>query len=95
MTGAAVVLAGEAGVRAGAIDAWLADEAARAVVDEASAVVGRDVATWWRDPLALSCDTTAAHVEVVPGRCSASDDLAGPVISPAPRTRLRRPPPSP
>jgi [acyl-carrier-protein] S-malonyltransferase len=52
-------------VRAGAVDAWLADEAARAVVDEASAVVGRDVATWWRDPLALSCDTTAAHVEVV------------------------------
>jgi [acyl-carrier-protein] S-malonyltransferase len=65
VTGAAVVLAGEAGVRAGAIDAWLADEAARAVVDEASAVVGRDVATWWRDPLTLCCDTTAAHVEVV------------------------------
>ena len=65
MTGAAVVLAGEAGVRAGAIDAWLGDAAARAVVDEASAVVGRDVATWWRDPLNLSCDTTAAHVEVV------------------------------
>ncbi|WNV75806.1 acyltransferase domain-containing protein [Geodermatophilus sp. DSM 44513] len=61
----AVVLAGEAGVRAGAVDAWLADDAARQVVDEASAVVGRDVATWWRDPLALSCDTTAAHVEVV------------------------------
>jgi [acyl-carrier-protein] S-malonyltransferase len=65
VTGAAVVLAGEAGVRAGAIDAWLGDAAARAVVDEASAVVGRDVATWWRDPLNLSCDTTAAHVEVV------------------------------
>jgi [acyl-carrier-protein] S-malonyltransferase len=65
MTGAAVVLAGEAGVRAGAVDAWLDDEAARAVVDEASAVVGRDVATWWRDPLNLCCDTTAAHVEVV------------------------------
>jgi [acyl-carrier-protein] S-malonyltransferase len=65
VTGAAVVLAGEAGVRAGAVDAWLDDEAARAVVDEASAAVGRDVATWWRDPLNLSCDTTAAHVEVV------------------------------
>ena len=65
MTGPAVVLAGEAGVRAGAIDAWLDDEAARAVVDEATAVVGRDVATWWRDPLNLYCDTTAAHVEVV------------------------------
>ena len=65
MTGTAVVRAGEAGVRAGAIDAWLADEAARAVVDEASAVVGRDVASWWRDPLNLCCDTTAAHVEVV------------------------------
>jgi [acyl-carrier-protein] S-malonyltransferase len=65
VTGAAVVLAGEAGVRAGAVDAWLDDEAARAVVDEASAVVGRDVATWWRDPLNLCCDTTAAHVEVV------------------------------
>jgi [acyl-carrier-protein] S-malonyltransferase len=61
----AVVLAGEAGVRAGAVDAWLSDGAARQVVDEASAVVGRDVATWWRDPLALSCDLTAAHVEVV------------------------------
>jgi [acyl-carrier-protein] S-malonyltransferase len=61
----AVVLAGEAGVRAGAVDAWLPDGAARQVVDEASAVVGRDVATWWRDPLTLSCDTTAAHVEVV------------------------------
>ncbi|SDY54367.1 [acyl-carrier-protein] S-malonyltransferase [Geodermatophilus africanus] len=65
MTGPAVVLAGEAGVRAGAIDAWLDDEAARAVVDEATAVVGRDVASWWRDPLNLCCDTTAAHVEVV------------------------------
>ena len=65
MTGPAVVLAGEAGVRAGAIDAWLDDEAARAVIDEATAVVGRDVATWWRDPLNLCCDTTAAHVEVV------------------------------
>ena|GEM_PF-1127895 len=65
MTGTAVVLAGEAGVRAGAIDAWLEDAAARAVVEEASAVVGRDVATWWRDPLNLCCDTTAAHVEVV------------------------------
>ena len=61
----AVVLAGEAGVRAGAVDAWLPDGAARQVVDEASAVVGRDVATWWRDPLTLNCDTTAAHVEVV------------------------------
>ena len=48
----AVVLAGEAGVRAGAVDAWLPDGAARQVVDEASAVVGRDVATWWRDPSA-------------------------------------------
>lgn len=65
MSGPAVVLAGEAGVRAGAVDAWLGDAAARAVVDEASAVVGRDVATWWRDPLNLDCDTTAAHVEVV------------------------------
>ncbi len=65
MTGTAVVLAGQAGVRAGAVDAWLEDAAARAVVDEASAVVGRDVATWWRDPLNLCCDTTAAHVEVV------------------------------
>jgi [acyl-carrier-protein] S-malonyltransferase len=65
VTGPAVVLAGEAGVRAGAIDAWLDDAAARAVVDEATAVVGRDVASWWRDPLNLCCDTTAAHVEVV------------------------------
>lgn len=65
MTGPAVVLAGEAGVRAGAVDAWLSDGPARQVVDEASAIVGRDVATWWRDPLTLSCDTTAAQVEVL------------------------------
>ncbi|MGR7024730.1 ACP S-malonyltransferase [Geodermatophilus sp. URMC 62] len=62
--GVAVVIAGESGARAGAVDAWLGDEPAREVVTEASAVVGRDVADWWRDPLNLS-DPVAAHVEVV------------------------------
>ncbi|MFW3171684.1 ACP S-malonyltransferase [Geodermatophilus sp. CPCC 206100] len=60
----AVVLPGESGARAGALDAWLPDGPARAVVAEASAVVGRDVAEWWRDPLNLS-DPVAAHVEVL------------------------------
>ncbi|SFP71002.1 [acyl-carrier-protein] S-malonyltransferase [Geodermatophilus dictyosporus] len=64
MTRAAVVLAGEGGARAGTLDAWLGDEPARQVAEEASALVGRDVAEWWRDPLNLS-DPVAAHVEVV------------------------------
>jgi [acyl-carrier-protein] S-malonyltransferase len=57
----AVVLPGESGVRAGALDAWLADEPARAVVVEASVVVGRDVAEWLRDPLNLA-DPVAVQV---------------------------------
>ncbi|MBM7806748.1 [acyl-carrier-protein] S-malonyltransferase [Geodermatophilus bullaregiensis] len=62
--GVAVVVAGESGALAGTVDAWLSEEPARDVVAEASAVVGRDVAEWWRDPLNLS-DPVAAHVEVV------------------------------
>ncbi|MGY1824446.1 ACP S-malonyltransferase [Geodermatophilus sp. SYSU D00079] len=61
---AAVVLAGESGARAGALDAWLSDGPARQVVAEAGAVVGRDVAEWWRDPLNV-VDPVAAHVEVL------------------------------
>jgi [acyl-carrier-protein] S-malonyltransferase len=64
MTGVAVVLPGESGVVSGMADAWLTDEYARAVADEASDIVGRDVAEWWRDPLNLR-DPAAAHVEVV------------------------------
>ena len=64
MTGVAVVLPGESSAISGMADAWLADEYARAVADEASEVVGRDVAAWWRDPLNLR-DPAAAHVEVV------------------------------
>ena len=68
MTGArsdvAVVFPGESGAISGMADAWLADEYARAVADEASDVVGRDVAEWWRNALNL-LDPVAAHVEVV------------------------------
>lgn len=64
MTGPAVVVPGESGARAGTVDAWLADGPTREVVAEASAVVGRDVAEWWRDPLNLH-DAVAAHVEVL------------------------------
>jgi [acyl-carrier-protein] S-malonyltransferase len=60
----AVVFPGESGAISGLADAWLADDVARAVIDEASDIVGRDVAQWWRDPLNL-CDPAAAHVEVV------------------------------
>jgi [acyl-carrier-protein] S-malonyltransferase len=60
----AVVFPGESGAISGMADAWLTDEHARAVIDEASDIVGRDVAQWWRDPLNL-CDPAAAHVEVV------------------------------
>jgi [acyl-carrier-protein] S-malonyltransferase len=62
--GAAVVLPGESSAIRGMADAWLADDCARAVADEASEVVGRDVAEWWRDGLNL-LDPVAAHVEVV------------------------------
>jgi [acyl-carrier-protein] S-malonyltransferase len=64
LPGAAVVIPGESGARAGAIDGWLGDQPAREVVAEASEVVGRDVVEWWRDPLNLG-DAVAAHVEVV------------------------------
>jgi [acyl-carrier-protein] S-malonyltransferase len=64
MTGVAVVLPGESGAISGMADAWLTDDHARAVADEASEVVGRDVAEWWRDGLNL-LDPVAAHVEVV------------------------------
>jgi [acyl-carrier-protein] S-malonyltransferase len=60
----AVVLPGESGVRAGSLDPWLGDPAARDVVDEVSALVGRDVAEWWRDPLNLD-DRAAADLAVV------------------------------
>jgi [acyl-carrier-protein] S-malonyltransferase len=64
LPGVAVVLPGESGAISGMADAWLTDECARAVADEASEVVGRDVAEWWRDSLNL-LDPVAAHVEVV------------------------------
>ena len=64
LPGVAVVLPGESGAVSGMADAWLADEYARAVADEASEVVGRDVTEWWRDALNL-IDPVAAHVEVV------------------------------
>ncbi|MGY1601839.1 ACP S-malonyltransferase [Geodermatophilus sp. SYSU D00815] len=60
----AVVLPGESGAFAGLANAWRFDEPAAAVFEEASAVVGRDVADWWRDPLNLS-DDAAAHLAVV------------------------------
>ena len=64
LPGVAVVLPGESGAISGMADTWLTDECARAVADEASEVVGRDVAEWWRDGLNL-LDPVAAHVEVV------------------------------
>jgi [acyl-carrier-protein] S-malonyltransferase len=64
LPGAAVVLPGEDGASLGALDAWLDDEAARAVVSEASDVLGRDVLQWWRDPLNL-LDPVAAHLAAV------------------------------
>ncbi len=62
--GAAVVLPGEDSARPGALDPWLADEAARAVVAEANDVLGRDVVQWWGDPLNL-CDPVAAQLTAV------------------------------
>jgi [acyl-carrier-protein] S-malonyltransferase len=62
--GVAVVLQGESAATSGMADAWLVDGDARAVVEEASEVIGRDVSAWCRDPLNLS-DPAAAHVEVV------------------------------
>jgi [acyl-carrier-protein] S-malonyltransferase len=67
MTGAAqaaVVLPGEGGAIGGMANPWLFDPPAAAVFTEASEVVGRDVAAWWRDPLNLA-DPTAAHLAVV------------------------------
>jgi len=63
-TPVAVVLQGESGAFGGMTNPWLFDEAAAAVLAEASEVVGRDVADWWRDPLNLA-DATAAHLLVV------------------------------
>ena len=63
---AAVVLPGEDSARPGALDAWLADGAAREVVAEANDVLGRDVVQWWGDPLNL-CDPVVAHLTVVVG----------------------------
>lgn len=62
--GPAVVLPGEDGSRPGMVDPWLADPVAAATVTEVDAVVGRDVAAWWRDP-ATAPDPVAAHLEVV------------------------------
>lgn len=61
---AAVVLPGESGARPGMVDVWLSDPVAAAVVAEASEVVGRDVAAWWREP-ANAVDAVATHLEVV------------------------------
>jgi [acyl-carrier-protein] S-malonyltransferase len=60
----AVVLPGESGAFAGLANPWFADDAARAVFDEVSAVIGRDVVDWWHDPLNL-VDASAAHLAVV------------------------------
>ncbi|WP_448626086.1 ACP S-malonyltransferase [Geodermatophilus sp. URMC 64] len=62
--GVAVVLPGESGAFGGMANPWRFDDAAAAVLAEASAVVGRDVADWWRDPLNLA-DPAAAHLAVV------------------------------
>jgi [acyl-carrier-protein] S-malonyltransferase len=79
--GAAVVLPGESGARPGTVDAWLTDRAARAVLTEASEVVGRDVAQWWREPANLT-DPVAAHVEVVVTGVAGYRSLAARGLSP-------------
>ncbi|SEP25837.1 ACP S-malonyltransferase [Trujillonella endophytica] len=62
--GVAVVLPGEGGALPGLADPWLLDPVAAEVVARASAVAGRDLARWWREPLALP-DREAADLEVV------------------------------
>ncbi|MGY1667190.1 ACP S-malonyltransferase [Geodermatophilus sp. SYSU D00696] len=62
--GPAVLLPGEEASRPGMVDPWLADPVAAATVTEVDAVVGRDVAAWWRDP-ATAPDPVATHLEVV------------------------------
>jgi [acyl-carrier-protein] S-malonyltransferase len=62
--GTAVVLPGENGSQPGMVDAWLADAAARSVVEEVSDTVGRDVAAWWRDP-DNAPDPVVTQLEVV------------------------------
>ncbi|MGY1741468.1 MULTISPECIES: ACP S-malonyltransferase [unclassified Blastococcus] len=64
LPGVAVVLPGEGGAHPGLADPWLLDPVAAEVVTRASAVAGRDLARWWRDPLAL-VDREAADLEVV------------------------------
>jgi [acyl-carrier-protein] S-malonyltransferase len=67
LPGAAVVLQGEDGASPGALDAWLGEEVAAAVVTEASDVLGRDVLEWWRDPLNIVDPVAAELAAVVTG----------------------------
>ncbi|RBY75099.1 ACP S-malonyltransferase [Geodermatophilus sp. TF02-6] len=62
--GAAVVFPGQGTPRPGTADPWLSDAASREVLTEASDLVGRDVAAWWRDPLNLH-DPAAAQLAVL------------------------------
>jgi [acyl-carrier-protein] S-malonyltransferase len=73
--GTAVLLPGESGAIAGLANAWRFDGPAGAVLQEASDVVGRDVADWWCDPLAMA-DPAAAHLSVVVTGVAAVRSLA-------------------
>ena len=72
----AVVFPGETGASAGMVEPWLDDPAARAVVEEASEAVGRDVTAWWHDPANLG-DPVAAHVDVVVTGAAAFASMRG------------------
>ncbi len=73
--GVAVVLPGEDGALPGMADPWLLDPVAAEVLARVSAVLGRDVAAWWRDPRAL-VDEEAADLAVVATGVAAYASLA-------------------
>nr|WP_218860066.1 ACP S-malonyltransferase [Petropleomorpha daqingensis] len=66
---------GESGAIAGLAGPWRFDEPAAAVLAEASEVIGRDLADWWCDPLAMA-DPVAADLEVVVTGVAAVRSLA-------------------
>ncbi|MGY1708611.1 ACP S-malonyltransferase [Geodermatophilus sp. SYSU D00758] len=80
--GPALVFPGQAAARAGMVLPWLDDAAAREVFDEASDLVGRDVADWWLDP-APGADPVRAHLAVVVTGVAAARSLVTRGLVPA------------